>query len=360
MGKHLFALLSVLALVGCVATLNPIQTRIGFWQFGVGQFIDTHTHLDARGYPGFPAARSLIQRGNRFGLAGAFIMLPPQPEFRHPPYDYRDMMDAVRPFPDRLGFLGGGGTLNPLIHYTPPSRVTPGIRRKFKDTAERIVRSGAVGFGEFTTLHFSFNSTHPFEETSADLPLFLLLADIAAQHNIPIDLHMEAVTYDIKTPASLLSRSSHNPPSVKENITSFERMLVHNHGTKIIWAHAGWDNIGHRTVSLMHRLLKSHPNLYMAVKFSPYGLLSNKPLDETGSLRPEWLRLIRSFPNRFVIGSDGFTPLPNHPRRRPHPRHGRIRRFLTELPTELARKVGYENAIELFNLKALGIPKVAG
>ncbi len=347
----LIILVLVLALVGCVTVRAPIQTRIAFQQFDEGQFIDTHTHLDIRGLSGVPAARSLLQRGSRFGLAGALIMPPPQPEIRHPTYDYRDMMDAVRPFPKQLGFLGGGGTLNPLIYYTPPSRVTPGIKQKFKATAETIVRSGAVGFGEFTTLHFSFNSRHPFEEISNDHPLLLLLADIAAQHNLPIDLHMEAVTHDMKTPTFLLSQSNRNPRSIKENITSFERLLVHNRRAKIIWAHAGWDNTGHRTVPLMRRLLKSHPNLYMAVKFFPEGLLSNKPLDETGSLRPEWLFLIRDFPERFVIGGDGFTPVPGQSRRTRRPRHGRVRRFLYELPPDLGRQVGVENAIKLFHLK---------
>src|SRR6266853_6559367 len=61
------------------------------------------------------------------------------------------------------------------------------IRRTFRERAEEIVRQGAVGFGEMTAEHFAGGT--PYQYAPADHPLFLLLADIAAQHRVVIDFH---------------------------------------------------------------------------------------------------------------------------------------------------------------------------
>ena len=99
-----------------------------------------------------------------------------------------------------------------------------------------------------------------FESTPPDHPLFLVLADIAADNDMPIDLHMEAVPQDMPTPPRFALRGP-NPSNLKENISALERLLDHNPRPRIIWAHAGWDNTGERTVRLMRSLLAKHPNL---------------------------------------------------------------------------------------------------
>ena len=86
----------------------------------------------------------------------------------------------------------------------------------------------------------------------------MLLADIAAENNIPIDLHMEAVPKDIPTPVSMLKASSRNPDILKANIQGLGRLLVHNRMAKIVWQHIGWDNIGYMTIELLTDLLKQH------------------------------------------------------------------------------------------------------
>jgi len=59
------------------------------------------------------------------------------------------------------------------------------------------VKAGAVGFGELP------RSISPRGEATIRMnpcarpPLLLALADIAARHNMPIDLHMEAVPRDM-------------------------------------------------------------------------------------------------------------------------------------------------------------------
>jgi hypothetical protein len=81
-------------------------------------------------------------------------------------------------------------------------------------------------------------------------------------------------------------------------------------------------------------------------------LPDNCPLDRPfirSPIKPEWLELIRDFPDRFVIGSDQFNASPKSERSRPHRSMG-PRMFMDQLPEGLARKVGIENAARIYNL----------
>ena len=317
--------------------------------------IDTHAHLRgkyrSRGsfYSDYDrAAKTALAAMHALGIEKSLIMPPPfSPE--HPNrYDYRALAEVAKKNPERFAFLGGGGSLNPMIHESPDSgKLTPELRRKFEEIATEILRDGAVGFGEMTAEHLSFFTGHPYEAAPPDHPLFLLLADIAARHEVPIDLHMEAVPQDMPLPEKF--NSPPNPRILHENIAAFERLLSHDRNARIVWAHAGWDNTGYRTVTLMRRLLGGHPNLYMSLKINRLSLPQNRPLDENGEIRPEWVDLIRSFPDRFLIGGDQFYGIPRLTLRRP-PRSVGPRVFLNQLPADLARKVAHENAVRVYKL----------
>ena len=85
----------------------------------------------------------------------------------------------------------------------------------------------------------------------------------------------------------------------------------------------------------------------------------NHPLTPAKQIKPEWLRLLQDFPDRFVTGGDQFIASPAVRGTGPGlvfaQRAGMIRErtrtFLSALPPELARKIGYENAIRLYKLK---------
>src|SRR5207248_7902490 len=109
------------------------------------------------------------------------------------------------------------------------------VQNKFRQRAEEMLRQGATGFGEMTAEHF--DGATPYQYAPPDHPLFLLLADVAAQHSVPISLHMEAVVRNMPLPSGL--KSPPNPPQLHENITAFERLLNHNRRAIIVWAHAG-------------------------------------------------------------------------------------------------------------------------
>jgi len=309
-------------------------------------YIDVHAHLDPHDASGSLQAAVKAMRAEN----AARIIFLPSPDVANGPerYDSEILVAAEKKFPGKFAFLGGGGTLNAIIQEAVHTvDVGPEVQRKFKERAEEIVRQGASGFGEMAAEHFP--SSTPYQYAPPDHPLFLLLADIAAEHNLPIDLHMDAVPTDMAVPSDL--KSPPNPPRLHANIAAFERLLAHNPRAKIVWAHAGWDNTGYRTAELCRTLLKAHPNLYMEIKVDPLAIGKNSPLvgGASGAIKPEWLALFRDFPDRFVMGTDQHYP---EPKQGPQRWQADILLF-NQLPAALREKIGVSNPIRIYSLGTL-------
>jgi len=307
-------------------------------------YIDLHTHLDPPDTDG--AVQAVLQAMHQENLAQAVFMPSPFVEDSPGRFDAELLAPLARKYPDRIAFLAGGGTLNPMIQAAARSGITrPTVQREFKERAEEILRLGAKGFGEMTAEHFPTST--PYESVPPDHPLFLLLADVAAEHDVPISLHMEAVPEDMPLPSDL--KSPPNPPRLHANIPAFERLLAHNPRAKIVWAHLGWDNTGQRTVQLCRRLLQAHPNLYMELKVDPVNLGKNSPLAKggTGAIRPDWLRLIQDFSDRFVMGTDQHYPMPaSGPQR-----WQADVLLLNQISGDARRKIAAENAVRIYHLQ---------
>ena len=307
--------------------------------------IDTHAHLywNSQDEDGYLQAYEEAQRTTRErGTAFTIVAPPPFAATMRKFYDYQTLEKVVE---DGFAFCGGGGSLNVMAHATDPERVTEDIKDRFENQAQAIVQNGAVGFGELSVLHLSLGEKHVYSQTPADHPLFLLLADIAAQEGMPMDIHMEAVVEDQPTPSAILEASDANPAALEENITAFERLLDYQPKANIIWAHAGWDHTGDRTIELMGRLLDDHPNLFMSLKISEDSLEASWPLDADGIFKEEWKTFLTLYADRFVIGSDQFfgtVQAQDH--------WGGIEKLLEQLPEDVAQKIAYENAMRLFLL----------
>lgn len=360
--RYFFFLFTFLLFLSTVSIAEEVSSS---------SYIDTHMHLNGR-YQKMPepqgrrprpqmvedyeaAAANLISEMNQLGIEKSVIMPPPQAPNQKGSYTYKALLGAIKKYSNRLVLAAGGGELSPLLVGTDPLEVTPEMTALFTQKAEEIIRAGAKAFGEMAALHYSFSPRHGFHQTPADHPLFLTLADIAAQHDMPIDLHMEAVPEDQPTPPMLLQRSSNNPSLTKATIPGLERLLEHNRNAKIVWTHVGWDNTGHLTVSLLRRLLETHSNLYAAIKFvrreyEPFGL-GNKVLDEsTGEINAAWLQLLNDFPDRFMIGADDFIGIEGVPRQAGPPSFADTWSIVGKLPPGLRQKIGRENAARVYRL----------
>jgi hypothetical protein len=108
--------------------------------------------------------------------------------------------------------------------------------------------------------------------------------------------------------------------------------------TKLIWAHTG---IGGASVARVRTLLRTYPQLR--------GELSYRPslTDANGKLTPEWRALVIEFPTRFLIGSDTWV----NQRWQYYDELMRgYRTWLGDLPTDVARKIAWDNGAALFGL----------
>jgi hypothetical protein len=302
-------------------------------------YVEAHSHFDEKDINGsVKSARDALKMQN---AAQIFLLVLPQTSDEPGRYDAEVILPEAKKYPGELAVVGGGGTLNAMIQQSVASGDAGlEVQQKFRTRAEELLGEGVAGFGELSVEHF--DGTTPYQYAPADHPLFLLLADIAAQHGVPIDLHMEAVTRPMPLPPE--QKSPPNPPQLRENIAAFERLLSHNPRAKIIWAHAGADFTGDRTSDLCRRLLRAHANLYMEIKLDPERHGKNYPLADDGKIKPDWLALFEDFRDRFIIGSDQHYPQPKSPNQR----WQTVVLLFNQLPDDLRRKIGIENVRHIY------------
>ncbi len=320
-------------------------------------WIDVHFHLVANkgDLEGFDeAAQRAIKIMDEAGIARIIAMPPPRPRQN---FDVESISGLAEKYGSRITIIGGGGTLNPMIQAAGHSSVVSAeLRKRFKETAEKIIASGAKGFGEIAAHHVSLNPSHGYEGVPADHPLLLLLADIAAQNNVPIDMHFDPIPRDVETPSHLTSPK--NPPVLKENITAFERFLSHNRNAKIVWAHAGSDPVGWYTPELVQEMLDKHPNLFFSIR--SVNKPDTKPVwsPRTG-INYSWIEVFKQYPDRFVLGTDSFVVSKNFSGQSNAPllfeQRTRVQRqganeLLSSVEEDLARKIGHENAKRIYRL----------
>ncbi|HEU5316857.1 MAG TPA: amidohydrolase family protein [Chloroflexota bacterium] len=329
--------------------------------------MDTHVHLVSP--PGTcdmeVAIADALRAMDTLGIGKSVLLPPPNPSDT---CDAAELGSVVGRAPDRLAFAAGGGSLNAMIHATPADTVTDEVAAAFEARAAQIVESGAAAFGELAALHISFAPSHPFEAAPADHPLFLLLADVAARNGLPIDLHMEAVVEDLpfgdeQLPANAV-RPTRNPPQLAATLPAFERLLAHNRAARIVWAHAGADPVGQRSAALTRGLLAAHENLFIQLRVLPPGAYPHTVLVQSGpsapttppAIDPEWLALLRAFPDRAVLGSDRFyhppgvgQPFVTSVDATTQERLDRLyANFLAALPPDLAGAIASENAARIY------------
>ena len=141
-------------------------------------YIDVHSHLDeTKPEASMEAAIRAMPEEN---LARIVFMPSPFTLADANRFDAELLLPAAKKFPGIIYVLGGGGTLNPMIIEAARTGDSgPEVQKEFKERAEAILAEGAVGFGEMTAEHFP--SSTPYQHAAPDSPLFLLLADIAAQ-----------------------------------------------------------------------------------------------------------------------------------------------------------------------------------
>ena len=174
----------------------------------VSPYIDVHSHMDISDPErAVQSALAIMAAGN---AKIVFMPSPFGPDDKVA-FEADKFEAAVKNQPGKMAFLAGGGTLNPMIQQFAGTPVSPETLRQFRAQAEKLLAEGAVGFGEMSAEHVPSATSPSYSAAPPDGPLFLLLADIAAEHNVVIDLHMESAPQDMPLPGNL--KSPPNPPA---------------------------------------------------------------------------------------------------------------------------------------------------
>ncbi|WP_439888689.1 amidohydrolase family protein [Pseudomonas sp. MBLB4123] len=183
------------------------------------------------------------------------------------------------------------------------------------------------GIGEIFTRHDDLTALIHGDVPRANNEALARVYHLAAEYDLPVMLH-----------ANITSKRERNPLYLAE----IEEPLRNHPHVRFIWAHAGTSMEIHRhqqkldfLLPTLWRMLEEYPNLYIDLSWS---VLRPYLLDRQGRPDAEWLRLVSSYPARFMLGSDvvgrfdklgdylqGFAP------------------FLDALPEPVARQVARDN-----------------
>jgi hypothetical protein len=116
-----------------------------------------------------------------------------------------------------------------------------------------------------------------------------------------------------------------------------ERQFRLDPEARILWAHSGFD-----TADNVRAMLRKHRRLWCDLAFrSDHASVSGA----VGKVDPAWRAAFLEFPDRFMVGTDTFTP------ERWHyvVEHARwSRAWLADLPAEVAERIAWKNGETLF------------
>ena len=157
---------------------------------------------------------------------------------------------------------------------------------------ERLDRFKYVGIGEF----------HLYG-ADADLAVPRRMVALARQHGLLLHAHSD--------------------------VDCIERLLRQWPEARVLWAHSGFDR-----PEAVREVLRRHPRLCCDLAFRGDHATG-------GKVDPAWREAFTEFPDRFMVGTDTFTPERWHYIGE-HARYSRG--WLADLPAPLAERIGWRNA----------------
>jgi len=141
----------------------------------------------------------------------------------------------------------------------------------------------------------------------ADLPVMRRVVQLAREHKLFLHSHSDA--------------------------EAIERQFRQDPEARILWAHAGFD-----APEKVREMLRKHKNLWCDLAFrSDHATM--------GKVDAAWREAFLEFPDRFMVGTDTFTPerwfyVVEHARW--------SRQWLADLPPEVAERIAWKNGDALF------------
>lgn len=156
------------------------------------------------------------------------------------------------------------------------------------------------GIGEVLTRHDDLTALTQDEPPRANSEAMEGVYRVAQRYGMPVMLH-----------SNITSKRERNPLYLGE----LKEALQHHPDVNFIWAHAGTSKTLHRyqgkmafLLPTLKQLLAEHDNLYIDLSWT---VLRPYILDKGDQPDPDWLALIKRYPDRFMIGSDALGKYDN-------------------------------------------------
>jgi hypothetical protein len=149
------------------------------------------------------------------------------------------------------------------------------------------------------------------------------------------EFHLYGADADLPVPRRMiaLAREHRLVLHAHSDVDAVERIFRQYPDARVLWAHSGFER-----PDAVRDLLRKHKNLWCDLAFrSEHG--------STGKVPADWRALFVEFPDRFMVGTDTFTPERWHYVAE-HANWSRA--WLSDLPSPLAERIAWRNGEALF------------
>jgi len=197
------------------------------------------------------------------------------------------------------------------LFMAAPELILPSLRpyRTRSDTGVWVRDPAIIDYLEDRLARYRFVAIGEFHVygADADLPVVKRTVELAKQHRLLLHAHSD-------------------PDAI-------ERLFRQDPAARILWAHSGFERPAE-----VQAMLRKHRNLWCDLAFrTEHG--------SAGKVPAEWRAAFTEFPDRFMVGTDTFTP------ERWHyiVEHANwSRAWLADLPPALAERIAWRNGEALF------------
>jgi hypothetical protein len=192
------------------------------------------------------------------------------------------------------------------LHAEAPDVIVPELRpyRKREDVSSWMRDDSAIPYLEERLARYKYVAIGEFHlhGADADLPVPRRMVELARQRNLMLHAHSDA--------------------------DAVERLFRQWPEARILWAHAGFE-----PPARVRELMRRYPNLRA-------DLAVRSDVSADGKVDREWREAFIEFPDRFMVGTDTFTP----ERWRYVGEHAAwCRTWLPDLPFDIAERIAWRN-----------------
>jgi hypothetical protein len=194
-----------------------------------------------------------------------------------------------------------------LLVAAAPDLIVPSLRpyRRRGEISTWMHDPTVIAYVEKRLARYKYKAIGEFHAYGDDIKTEVLqrIIELAKQHKLLLHAHSDAAAID------LIFKS--DPEAL------------------VLWAHSGFDRPEN-----VQAMLAKHKNLWADLAFR-----SDQSIG--GKVSEEWLPVFKSFPDRFMVGTDTFAPerwyyIAEHA--------AFSRKWLSSLPKELSEKIAYKNS----------------